>query len=115
MAVKVISKAQVRKKPFLQKYIEQEIDIMRKLNHGNIVRQEAAIDTPDYYLIVLEYCDQGNLLTHQARLPGKTFPLDQALKVMVEVLKGLRCIHEKNFIHRDIKSENILLKKGDNN
>lgn len=27
-------------------------------------------------------------------------------------MKGLKCIHEKNFIHRDIKSENILLCKG---
>lgn len=27
-------------------------------------------------------------------------------------MKGLKCIHEKNFIHRDIKSENILLSKG---
>jgi serine/threonine protein kinase len=110
-AVKVIAKAQVKKKPFLQKYIEQEIDIMKKLNHKNIVHQDAALDTPDFILIVLEYCDQGNLLTYQARLPGKTFPIEQALRVLVEVLKGLKCIHEKNFIHRDIKSENILLKK----
>ena len=100
----MIAKAQVKKKPFLQKYIEQEIEIMKKLNHKNIVRQEASLDTPDFILIVLDYCDQGNLLTYQARLPGKTFPLDQALRVLVEVLKGLRCIHEKNFIHRDIKS-----------
>lgn len=46
----------------------------------------------------------GNLLTYQAKLPGKTFPLKQATKVMAEVFKGLKCIHEKNFIHRDIKS-----------
>jgi serine/threonine protein kinase len=52
----------------------------------------------------MEYCEQGNLLTYQAKLPGKIFPLKQAIKVIVEVMKGLKCIHEKNFIHRDIKS-----------
>jgi len=56
---------------------------MKKLNHNNIVRQEASIDTPDFILIVLDYCDQGNLLTYQARLPGKTFALPQALRVLV--------------------------------
>ena len=39
-AVKIISKSHVKKKPFLQKYIDQEIDIMKKLNHPNIVRYE---------------------------------------------------------------------------
>lgn len=52
----------------------------------------------------MEYCEMGNLLTYQAKLPGKTFTLKQATKVMAEVFKGLKCIHEKNFIHRDIKS-----------
>lgn len=47
----------------------------------------------DFIVIVMEYCEQGNLLTYQAKLPGKTFPLKHALKVIVEVMKGLRCIH----------------------
>lgn len=52
-AVKVIAKAQIKKKPFLQKYIDQEIDIMKKLTHKNIVYQDAALDTPDFILIIL--------------------------------------------------------------
>jgi hypothetical protein len=41
----------------------------------------------------MEYCEQGNLLTYQAKLPGKIFTLKQASKVVVEVMKGLKCIH----------------------
>ncbi len=41
-AIKIISKVLVKKKPFLQKYIDQEIDIMKKLDHPNIVKQETS-------------------------------------------------------------------------
>lgn len=36
-AVKVMNKSLLKNKPFLRKYISQEINIMKKLNHGNIV------------------------------------------------------------------------------
>lgn len=62
----------------------------------------------------MEFCETGNLLTYQSKLPGKVFTLDNAVRVIVEVMKGLKTIHENNFIHRDIKSENVLLKKVPN-
>lgn len=55
----------------------------------------------------------GNLLTYQAKLNGKTFTLEESMKVIVEVIKGLKCIHERDFVHRDIKSENVLLKRNE--
>lgn len=60
--------------------------------------------------MVLEYCDGGNLLTYQSKLKTKTFSLGEALEIIVEVLKGLKVVHENNYIHRDIKSENVLIK-----
>lgn len=39
-AVKVINKLLIKKKPFLQKYIDQEIEIMKKLTHPNIVAHQ---------------------------------------------------------------------------
>lgn len=62
--------------------------------------------------MVLEYCDGGNLLTYQSKLKTKTFPLAEALEIFVQVLKGLKVVHENNYIHRDIKSENVLIKLG---
>lgn len=60
--------------------------------------------------MVLEFCDQGNLLSHQSKLKNKCFPLKDSLEIIVQVMQGLRVIHEKNYIHRDIKSENVLIK-----
>jgi serine/threonine protein kinase len=41
----------------------------------------------------MEYCDMGNLLTYQSKLPGKTFSLPQATQIIAEVMKGLKLIH----------------------
>jgi serine/threonine protein kinase len=62
-------------------------------------------------MIIMEYCEQGNLLSYQANLPGRVFELNHAIQIMVEIMKGLKWIHESTYVHRDIKSENILLKK----
>lgn len=37
----------------------------------------------DYYFMVLEYCDGGNLLTYQSKLKTKTFPIQEALEIIV--------------------------------
>jgi len=84
---------------------------MNLLKHPNLVIQEKVVESNvfakaanDYYFMVLEFCDQGNLLTHQAKLKTKCFALKEALEILVQVMQGLRVIHEKNYIHRDIKS-----------
>ena len=49
-AVKIISKMHIKKKPYLQKYIDQEIQIMKNLNHPNIVRHEQSFSSKIYKL-----------------------------------------------------------------
>jgi len=119
-AVKSICKQLVKKRPFLEKYIKQEIEAMNLLKHPNLVIQERVIEsTPttisanDYYFMVLEYCDLGNPLTHQAKIKTKCFPLKEGLEILSQIMHGLRVIHEKNYIHRDIKSENVLIKSSE--
>lgn len=52
----------------------------------------------------------GNLLTYQSKLRTRTFSLKESLDILVEIMKGLKYIHDHNYIHRDIKSENVLIK-----
>jgi serine/threonine protein kinase len=44
-------------------------------------------------------------------MPEKVFKYPEALSIFVQILKGLKAIHHENIIHRDLKCENILLKK----
>lgn len=54
----------------------------------------------------------GNLHSFVSKLPQRALALEDAKLVFKQILRGLEEIHSKNIIHRDIKLENILLKRN---
>jgi serine/threonine protein kinase len=54
----------------------------------------------------------GNLYNFVSKLPQRTMTLTDAVWVFAQILRGVEEIHSKNIIHRDIKLENILLKRN---
>mmetsp|Transcript_18777 Transcript_18777/g.31303 ORF Transcript_18777/g.31303 Transcript_18777/m.31303 type:complete len:1208 (+) Transcript_18777:214-3837(+) len=89
--------------------IEAEIELMKKLNHPNIVKYVDTIRTDDYLYIVLEYMENGSLLTVFKKFGS--FSESLAAIYIVQVLKGLKYLHEQGVLHRDIKGANILTTK----
>lgn len=88
-AIKVMSKMLLKSQPYLKKYIAQEINIMKKLNHPNIVRlidsfESNASPNPanDFILLIMEYCKEGNLLSYQATISNKAFPINNAVQAI---------------------------------
>ena len=59
----------------------------------------------------MEYCEYGNLYSYQYGLTDKVFKITEAVNIFMMIIKGLKAIHQENIIHRDLKCENILLKK----
>jgi serine/threonine protein kinase len=49
-------------------------------------------------------------LNYQAKQTDRVFKLDKAMQVSAEIIKGLYELHKKGYLHRDIKSQNILVK-----
>ena len=84
-----------------------EIEILKKLEHPNIMKvYESFVDNHNYY-IVSELCDQGHLLSKLEKL-GK---MDQIVVkfLMGQILNAVAYLHEKNILHGDLKLENVLL------
>ncbi|XP_031741829.1 serine/threonine-protein kinase STY46-like [Cucumis sativus] len=87
---------------------KQEIHIMRKLRHKNVVQFIGASTRPPSLFIVTEYMSGGSLhdFLHQQKAV-LSFP--SLLRVAVDVSKGMDYLHQKNIIHRDLKAANLLM------
>lgn len=89
--------------------IMQEIDLLKNLNHLNIVKYIKYVKTKEYLCIVLEYVENGSLANIVKKF-GK-FPESLVCVYITQVLEGLVYLHEQGVVHRDIKGANILTTK----
>jgi serine/threonine protein kinase len=87
----------------------QEIDLLKNLNHPNIVKYHGFVKSSEALWIILEYCEQGSLYTICKNF-GK-FPENLVGLYIAQVLQGLLFLHDQGVIHRDIKGANILTTK----
>jgi eukaryotic-like serine/threonine-protein kinase len=95
--------------PILLKRFEQEFRAARLLDHPNIIR---ALDFgevgPSPYL-VMEFVE-GESLGQKLEREGKMTETE-AIRIIAQVAQGLHRAHKQNLIHRDVKPDNILLRK----
>ncbi|XP_057478364.1 LOW QUALITY PROTEIN: MAP3K epsilon protein kinase 1-like [Actinidia eriantha] len=90
---------------------QQEIDLLKNLNHKNIVKYLGSLKTKSHLHIILEYVENGSLAN--IIKPNKFGPFPESLVAVyiAQVLEGLVYLHDQGVIHRDIKGANILTTK----
>ena len=93
-----------------------EIRILASINNKNIISyKEAFFDENDSSLdIVMEYADQGDLfqLITEKKKKRTHFTEEEIWSCLIQLLNGLKSLHELNILHRDLKSANVFLFKG---
>jgi calcium-dependent protein kinase len=83
-----------------------EFEILKQLDHPNIVRlYEMYLDEKNFYLIS-EYCEGGELFDRIKK--AKFFNESTVAKLMFQILSAVTYCHSRNIVHRDLKPENIL-------
>ncbi|TBU45550.1 kinase-like protein [Dichomitus squalens] len=107
VAIKEIQLSNIPKSEIGQ--IMSEIDLLKNLNHPNIVKYKGFEKTPEYLYIILEFCENGSL--HNICKKFGKFPETLVGVYIAQVLEGLVYLHDQGVIHRDIKGANILTNK----
>ncbi|KAL5557792.1 hypothetical protein UlMin_034003, partial [Ulmus minor] len=96
VAIKVLRTEHVNE--MIHREFAQEVDIMRKMQHENVVRFIGACTRPPTLCIVTEFMSGGNVY-------------DFLKQSAVDVSKGMNYLHQNNIIHRDLKAANLLMDK----
>jgi calcium-dependent protein kinase len=87
-------------------YIKNEIDILKKLSHPNIVRIFEFYESTNNFYLINEFCDGGELFN---MINKNNFNEQQLSIIFYQVFSGLCYLHENKIFHRDLKPENILI------
>ncbi|EXJ78162.1 PLK protein kinase [Capronia epimyces CBS 606.96] len=104
-ALKVV-KAKVEQKKMMEKF-RTELQIHAKMHHPNIVEFLRAFTIGDHTYVVLELCPNGSLAEMvKAR---SCLSLPEVRRYMIQICGGVKYMHKRSVIHRDLKMGNIFL------
>ncbi|CAH1783143.1 unnamed protein product [Owenia fusiformis] len=96
-----------------RKAAEQEAKLLSKLRHPNIVSYRDSFETEEGYLyIAMGFCEGGDLYNRLKEQKGTALEERQVVEWFVQIAMALQYMHERNILHRDLKTQNIFLTKS---
>ena len=98
--------------PRAKKYLDNEIKILKEIDHPNIIKLYEVHETTQFYYLVTEFCNGGGLsdcLEEYKKKNKKPFPEEVVQYLMRKIVGGINYLHKKHILHRDIKLDNILV------
>ncbi|MEQ8676620.1 MAG: protein kinase [Aggregatilineales bacterium] len=107
VALKLLKSEAVAHDSSILTRFEREAEALRELNHPNIVKVFETVQDGDSHYIVMEYV-AGGALNSVIKNEGK-LPVEQVLKLAIELADALTRAHYLKIIHRDIKPANVLI------
>ena len=106
--IKNIEKDQAHLTKEEEKTLIKEINILKTLDHPNIMKVYEYFNTPDCFSIVSELCTGGELFK---KIENNNLSENVGKYVMKQLLSAVAFCHKNGIIHRDLKPENILLEE----
>ncbi|XP_077473291.1 serine/threonine-protein kinase SIK1 isoform X1 [Stigmatopora argus] len=105
VAIKIIDKTRLN--PSNLEKIYREVQIMKLLNHPHIIKLYQVMETKDMLYIVTEYAKNGEMFEHLTS--NGRMSEEEARKSFWQILTAVDYCHRHHIVHRDLKTENLLL------
>ncbi|PKI76068.1 hypothetical protein CRG98_003540 [Punica granatum] len=106
VAIKILRSEHINEAPAAE--FAQEVEILREVEHRNVVRFIGACTKPPHLCIVTEYMPGGSLYDYLHN-HHDSLKLFQLVKFALDISKGMEYLHQNNIIHRDLKTANLLM------
>jgi len=111
VAIKVLKTGEKSSQEEVYREFSQELSILRKVRHKNIVQLIGAMTTPPRLCLVTEFMKGGSVL--QFLHKHAPLKLAQLVKLSSGVALGMDYLHKVNVIHRDLKTANLLMDENE--
>lgn len=95
-----------RVSPMFLDELKNEINILRQMDHPNVVRLHEVYASKKQIYMVLELCDGGDLYT---RAP---YSEREAARYTDQLLSAIQYLHDHGVVHRDLKFENVMFESS---
>ena len=102
----------IKKKNFDSAKFFNEIELLKALDHPNIIKLFDCYQDKSYYYMVEEYCSGDDLFDYIQK--EKFFTERKAGAIFNQLLSAVNHLHKKRIVHRDLKPENIVLIEAKN-
>ncbi|KAM3292831.1 hypothetical protein ACQJBY_036464 [Aegilops geniculata] len=111
VAVKVFSRQEYSEE--MIRTFRQEVSLMKKLRHPNIILFMGAVASQERLCIVTEFLPRGSLFRLLRKTTGKLDPR-RRVHMAIDIARGMNYLHSSSptVVHRDLKSSNLLVDKN---
>ncbi|KAK8940544.1 Serine/threonine-protein kinase HT1 [Platanthera zijinensis] len=111
VAIKLLERPEndLERGQLMEQQFAQEVMMLATLKHANIVRFIGACRKKMVWCIVTEYAKGGSVRQFLMRRRNRSMPLKIAVRQALDVARGMAYVHGLGFIHRDLKSDNLLI------
>eukprot|EP00250_Pteridium_aquilinum_P013616 c21459_g1_i2 orf=859-2046(+) len=93
----------------LDHQFSHEVALLSRLHHRNIVEFVSACKKPPVFCVIMEYLPGGSLKTFLHKTEPHSLSLEMVTSIALDTARGMEYLHSQGVIHRDLKSDNLIM------